>query len=162
METIKSSDFTNIPTNALVVVNRNDYSFRADVFRFNTGVISLTGFALAQFMEGADLEITELEKERINIKSVLHCKKMKLILNMSKSIVTTIHGNTSSMEVDYEDLKILRKWLELRMSHCEKERDARTVWPHNPEVLKFNPDTYIGQKLLLLDLRELMLGEIVE
>ncbi len=48
----------------------------------------------------------------------------------------------------------LRDILELRMKHCEKERDDRSE--------SFNADTYIGQKMLLLDLREWLLGAIVE
>ena len=59
-----------------------------------------------------------------------------------------------ALAVDRQDLFILRKWLEVRMLHCEMERDTRSD--------KFNPDTYIGQKLLLLDLRELLLGEAVD
>ena len=39
------------------------------------------------------------------------------------------------------------------MKHCEEERDARDD--------KFNPDSYISMKLLLLDIKSWLMGSII-
>ena len=66
----------------------------------------------------------------------------------------------ATLTVTRGEVKTMRSWLETRMSHCEMERENRTTTKNGHP--KFNPDTYIGQKLLLLDLRELLLGDIVD
>jgi hypothetical protein len=56
-------------------------------------------------------------------------------------------------EVTREDMEVMVKLLKIRMTHCEKQRDNRD--------LNFNPDTYIGQKLLLIDLKEWLMIEAI-
>jgi hypothetical protein len=72
--------------------------------------------------------------------------------------------NHASINMEFElrrsELFILIKWLKLRMTHCEMERDQR-VCHSDTELPKFDPDTYIGQKLLLLELLDLAMGTIV-
>lgn len=58
------------------------------------------------------------------------------------------------IEVTRDDVKQMVELLNIRMMHCEKERDNGSE--------RFNPDTYIGQKLLLIELREWLLLEAVE
>ena len=139
--------FLNIPANSLQVLSSNKKEERVTMSYFFEGKIKLSDFAMMQFLHGAKSELEMTEKEPTH-------KELTLWFKMSTHLLTV--GNLSEviLKVDRQDLFILRKWLELRMLHCEKERDAR-----NP---KFNPDTYIGQKLLLIDLRELLLGEIME
>ena len=74
------------------------------------------------------------------------------------------------LQLDRQEVKWLRIWLEARMKHCEQERDEderlRKEWVNSNEshntkpTVRFNPDTYIAQKFLLLDLREWLAGEI--
>lgn len=145
----------HIPSDSLIVLHSEKITRKANVRIFQSGKILLTGFAITQFLEGFELYVKD--DTRVNIPKEM----VVLSLKITKGIGSTFHLKTAEFEFDYEELKTLRSWLEIRMRHCEIERDNRTVWPHNPEALKFNPDTYIGQKLLLLDLRELLLGEIL-
>ena len=58
-----------------------------------------------------------------------------------------------TLKLDWRELSVLRHYLTLRMKHCEKERDERSD--------KFNIDSYISMKFLLLDIRELLLGQVL-
>lgn len=150
-----TSNMVHVPTNSLVVSHKETVTRKANVRIFQTGKILLNGFAIAQFLEGFELYVKD--DTRVNIP-----KEMVILsLKITKGIGAAIQLKNAEFEFDYEELKILRTWLEIRMRHCEIERDNRVAWPHDPDALKFNPDTYIGQKLLLLDLRELLLGEII-
>lgn len=143
----------NIQTNSLTALDVVKSNYKATVNVFKSGKIALTGFAISQFLEGFELIV----------KGSLHSQKddVLLSLKLAKAIAACVQLQKAIVEINYEELTILRSWLEARMEHCEKERDSRTTLP-NSNTLKFNPDTYIGQKLLLLDIRELMLGEIVK
>lgn len=62
------------------------------------------------------------------------------------------HERVVEFDVERKEVKIMLELLQMRMAHCEKQRDDRDPM--------FNPDTYIGQKLLLIELKEwLMLEE---
>ena len=150
-----ANELKTVPCNSLIVVDKKCDNTTVRVRRFREGIIALTGFAIAQFLEGA--ELLAQSKHGCSRKDTL------LILRLAKGIGVLQHNPSVSISVDYLDLVHLREWLELRMAHCEVERDQRTViHVADKEFPKFNADTYIGQKLLLLDLRELMLGEIIE
>ena len=150
-----STPMVNIPTNSLVLIDKKTETTTCQIRKFYSGTISLTGFAISQFMEGAEIEANDEMLTTINSKAV------QLILRLAKLIPILQAEPVVRIDVKYTDLVHLRRWLELRMQHCEQECDQRTPALWNPEQQKFNPDTYIGQKLLLLDLRELMIGEII-
>ena len=148
---------TNIPSNSLVVISKQTETTHRRVKLVTEAQLQLTGFAIAQFMEGVELVVAEATIKTMEVSTV------KLILKLSKATTLLQSGPVTGITVDYKELTLLREWLELRMIHCEKEREERTTITYvkdGPSFPKFNPDTYIGQKLLLLDLRELMLGEI--
>ena len=151
----KQPAMINIPTNSFVVFDKTIDSKYCHVRQVKEATIQLTGFAIAQFLEGAELVIADTTITMMKIDNV------KLILRLSKSIPMLQAEQMVKIDVTRDDLQTLRKWLELRMAHCERERNERIVYPGTTQQ-KFNPDTYIGQKLLLLDLRELLLGEIIE
>ena len=103
----------------------------------------LSQFACVQFIEGADLWY--------NDHSVNTATEPKLLIKLSRHL-----GENDMMTIitlTAGEIALLRNWLITRMFHCEKEREERSE--------KFNADTYIGQKHLLLDLRELLMGEII-
>ena len=145
----------NVPSNSLVVSNKETVLIRANVKMFQSGIIFLNGFAIVQFLEGFSLLV-----QNYSVISVLK-EHTNLSLKLSKGIAAAIQLEKAEYEFTYSEVKILKEWLEARMRHCEQERDKRVTWPHDRDALKFNPDTYIGQKLLLLDLRELLLGEVI-
>lgn len=84
-------------------------------------------------------------------------------------------GHNIEFNVTRNDVVMLRQWLEQRMRHCELEREQEnqtyTEWINTNSnsihmdkeqpIRNFNPDTYIGMKLLLIELREWLLGEEV-
>ena len=140
-------ELLNIPANSLQVLSSNKKEERVTMSFFFDGEIKLSGFAMMQFLHGAKLELESAEKEPTR-------NELTLWFKLSVNLLPIGKPSEVSLAVDRQDLFILRKWLEVRMLHCEMERDTRSD--------KFNPDTYIGQKLLLLDLRELLLGEVVD
>lgn len=150
-----TSNMVHVPTDSLTVLNKETVTIRANVNMFQSGTIFLNGFAIVQFLEGFNLLV-----ESYSSISILK-EHTNLSLKLSKGIAAAIQFEKAEYEFTYSEVKILKEWLEARMRHCEQERDKRVAWPHDPSALKFNPDTYIGQKLLLLDLRELLLGEII-
>lgn len=137
----------NIPANSLQVLSSNKKEERVTMSFFFEGEIKLSGFAMMQFLHGAKLELEGTEKQ-------LTRNELELWFKLSTNLLPIGRSSEAAIKVDRQDLFILRKWLEARMLHCEKERDERSD--------NFNPDTYIGQKLLLIDLRELLLGEVVD
>ena len=137
----------NIPSSSLQTLSANKKEERVTMSSFYDGEIKLSGFAVMQFLHGAKLELESAEKEPTR-------NELTLWFKLSVNLLPIGKPSEVSLAVDRQDLFILRKWLEVRMLHCEMERDTRSD--------KFNPDTYIGQKLLLLDLRELLLGEVVD
>ena len=150
----KDLERINIPSNFLALIKGNYEDVRCTMRVLTNGVISLTGFAIVQFLEGADIVN--------NSHPTMDQKDVSLLLKLAKSIGILNDFDTIEFDITYGELKVLRSWLEARMLHCEKERDDRTMMNlGGVEYPKFNPDTYIGQKLLLLDLRELMLGQII-
>lgn len=144
----------NIPSDSLTVSNREIVTIRANIRMFQSGTIFLNGFAISQFLEGFELLVPHHSKIEVLREHT------KLSLKIAKGIAAAIQLGKAEYQVSYKEVKTLKEWLEARMKHCEQERDNRTTWPHNGAP-KFNPDTYIGQKLLLLDLKELLLGEII-
>lgn len=146
----------NVPSDSLIVLHSEKITRKANVKMFQSGTISLNGFAITQLLEGFSLLVQSYSsistlKEHTN-----------LSLKIAKGIATAVQlGGNAEYLVSYSEVRILKEWLEARMRHCEQERDKRVTWPHDRDALKFNPDTYIGQKLLLLDLRELLLGEVI-
>lgn len=153
---MKTNDkMVNVPTDSLLVSHKETVKMRAIVKMFQSGTIFLNGFAISQFLEGFSLLVPSYSKV-----SIL-AEHTSLSLKITKGIAAAIQLGKAEYEVSYSEVKILKEWLEARMRHCEKERDERVTWPHDRDALKFNPDTYIGQKLLLLDLKELLLGEII-
>ena len=148
------TSFENIPVDSLKIVSAQNITEDRRIKIFSKGVISFSGFALCQFLEGADLYAEKYTK--------IPPKVLSLVVKISRHLVLLQSVSNPEIELTRFELLFLQEFLELRMKHCEKERDNRTAWPHNPEALKFNADTYIGQKFLLLDIRELLIGEILE
>lgn len=146
----------HVPADSLTVIDSKKSKKNVNILSFQEGIIKLSGFAIVQFLEGAELLNNDPDKA---IDSYSTRKEINLILSLTKKAIIR-HDPFVEIHVDYGDLKILRSWLEVRMAHCEKERDERTLIP-GTDAPKFNPDTYIGQKLLLMDIRELMIGEVV-
>lgn len=133
--------FHNIPANSIKVVDSRGVKEKREIHFMTNVTLLLNGFALIQLIKGAALSFA-IDISKSNV--LLYTRLVDALIELN--------DNAATLELERTEVITFKLWLELRMRHCEEERDAR-----NP---KFNPDTYIGQKLLLLDLRELLLGEL--
>jgi hypothetical protein len=152
---MKAVNFKNIATQSLSVSNIERTTCVVHLSRFENGLVSFSTFALAQFLLGCQL--AKDYRDAYNHKQSVSSNVFVLLTLISTLIMeTAAQGKDRSEEIfmTREEMVLLKSWLEARMEHCEKQRDDR--------VETFNADTYIGQKLLLLDIKELLLGEVVE
>lgn len=117
--------------------------------------LSLSSFSVIQLIKGV---------QEIAPKTMI---QSEIAILMSKLFTSAVESNDDQCKVDIsrEDVVLLRKWLENRMRHCEAERDEENKQINKglrtDSDRKFNPDSYIGMKLLLIELREWLLGEEV-
>lgn len=152
--------YVNIPSNAITVVTANRETVRRRVSMVVSAVLKVVPFAIIQLIEGVQAYV-----DRTGNDGSLKSADVNLLLRLVRSVGLWTGDPNIALELTfmYDELVTLRGWLEERIAHCETERDNRTmVETSTGMVEKFNPDTYIGLKLILLDVRELMLGEFVK
>lgn len=141
----------NISFQNLKVVAKETRNIDCSATIVETAMLAINGFAMIQFIEGCNLRCKQID--------VMLTSEVELLIKLIKTFQNRDEDHL--IEVTYNEIVYLRQWIEVRMAHCEKERDQRIPSSHDPNILKFNPDTYIGMKFLLLDLRELLLGQIL-
>lgn len=122
--------------------------------------ITLSHFSVIQLLAGLAMVTDDMLAKSV----LLFVKPVELLRVAGKLYAVAISPRSANndlleLEVKRDEVKIMYELIKLRMAHCEKQRDEENS---NPELDKrFNPDTYIGQKLLLLDLREWLALEAV-
>ncbi len=142
----------NFPETGFISSNEGTEEQRVTISQKTYAIIKLSGFSLVQFLEGS---LQEFEKRFIKLAShpetetSLYFKLLFYSRTATDSVLKITEIGLTRVE-----MKILKRWLEVRMSHCEQERKDL-----NP---KFDPDTYIGMKILLIEIREWLLGEYVD
>jgi hypothetical protein len=130
-----------------IIVNSVQNSVKSAVIKLVTSAnLKLSTFHVLMFLYGAKLHVESLQQNMID----------KDILSLYMSLNEAIVENVPEKEFEFtsNQLRFLEQFLISRLNHCERERDAQNN--------KFNPDTYISMKLMLLDIKQLMLGEILE
>lgn len=138
----------NIPATGYSVSNEaTDTGYKNVKFSLR-GEFTFSAFAIKQLLQGYEQHLED----------VLGGISSNAIVKTHAKLLTTlaIYGLSDQATViplKREEVAVLRVWLETRMKHCEEQRDIRDD--------NFNPDTYIAQKFLLLDLREFLAGEII-
>ena len=145
-------EYKNIPEVALEVVKSEKRNYKAIVNLSQNFSIRFNAFCLFQFMLGYRLLETDPLKSQLDLYHKIVDALLVTIHSEAREIYEPNH--VTDLELSRDELQMLIKFLLARMKHCEKERDERSE--------KFSPDTYIAQKLLLIELKEIMLGEIVE
>jgi hypothetical protein len=128
--------YHNIPETGFEVTNKEHLTKHVKVRINIQGDFKLSGFSAIQLITGAAGIIIQSETMR---------KLLLFFISKDENIAITLLRS---------EVKDIYNALKARMAHCEKERDDRSK--------NFNPDTYIAQKLLLLDLKEYLLGEMME
>lgn len=136
--------YQNIPENSFKNHESETKVYRAIVVTATKGIFSLSLFACIQFLMGAQskfLKLTRVDQGK---------ELMELISRLaiySIDLQATADSESSvQLMLTRNEVELFRILLNARMAHCENERDIRAD--------TFNADTYIGQKLLLLDIRE--------
>lgn len=130
-----------------IIVNSVKSSVKTAIISLTkTANLKLSNFHVLMFLYGAKLHVESLKQEMVD--------KDILSLYMSLNEVLVENAPEKEFEFTSKQLRFLEQFLISRIDHCEKERDDRNT--------KFNPDTYISMKLMLLNIKELMLGEIIE
>lgn len=147
-----SNSFVNIIT-PVFTSETNEISSERVYVKLNTsGTFSIDEFSLLQFLLGYKLWLDQMDQ---NKEDSLRIKIAILMSTLTLAFLKVSNGDHEQklehIELTRNDVKFLREILETRMRHCEKERDDR-----NPA---FNADTYISMKLLLLNIREWLVGE---
>ena len=144
--------FKNIPNIGFEASNSVRSVDTAIVQYKTSGTIALTLFAVMQLIAGGEL----IRKFPMLIKEV---GALEIIAVLSKLFNAALapravsESETILIDVLRGDVEAMVKLLEIRMKHCEEQRD-------NSEP-SFNADTYIGQKMLLLELKGWLSAEIL-
>ncbi len=143
----------NINLDNIEIIGQERDSQHVRVSLFRTGSIRFSSFAMLQFSEGAELmpEITNEQTNKFVLTSVFKTY-VKINNHLRKMLLQ--HQTACQMDWTREEVLVLKNWLKLRMEHCERERDERSE--------KFNPDAYIAMRYLMLELKELLMGDIVD
>jgi hypothetical protein len=163
----------NIPDTGFLA-ERTDWVEERRLVRFNTGAsFRFAPFAMFQFIAGHQLTLMDSDGDQ-RLESTLLSKLA--IFNMEIGF-----GAQGGIDLERREVVMLKDWLEKRMRHCEQERDSRTELSdsesaRNVEAVldskplsypqdrnqKFNADTYIAMKYLMLELREWLFGEVLD
>lgn len=141
-----TTNYVNVQ-NGITVNSVQNKAQKALIGTVTNANLKLNNFHILMFLYGARIYVENLQQTLFVDKEVL-----SLYMTLNEKL---IEGNE---EIDYtfsiNQLRFLEQFLIARLDHCEKERDERSP--------RFNPDTYISMKLMLLDIKKLMLGEIIE
>lgn len=125
----------------------------------------LTPFEAIQIAKGAEYFTKEIEGNQVS-KATFNA-----FVKLSNYRFELDNENKHTVVVTRDELKQFKMFLELRMQHCEEVRKKEIE--NNGRISleeceasaseeRFNQDTYIGQKILLINIREALLGEVVE
>lgn len=147
---MQRDQFENIPSQGMYSTDNQVEKIEAVVAQKKSGLFKFSLFAISQFIHGAMFMADDMI---VSKKGIIMPEALILVCKLSIIAQTIPDKGESLIELDRNEVEILKQFLSVRMQHCEDERDMRSE--------KFNPDTYIGQKLLLLDIREWLMVEVI-
>jgi hypothetical protein len=149
--------FENIPQTGFSSTNADVQTKTAIIALRMKGTILLNLFSIFQIIGGAN------NADKVSFMGVNPYDVLGVISKLYQAAISCNIMPSDSPEEHYAkqvaidvtrgDMKIILGLLENRMHHCEEERDNRSA--------RFNPDTYIGQKLLLIELKEWLLCDSI-
>lgn len=153
--------YKNIPESGFTSTKNEVTTTTVEVSMKISSTITLTIFSILQLIAGATY-MTKWAGNPEAVKDIKALNPFNVISLIAKlfecALAPVAKEDESHKELRYlvtldilrGDVEIMLRLLEVRMKHCEEMRDSDDL-----EVkCRFNPDTYIGQKLLLIDLRE--------
>lgn len=113
-----------------------------------SGTITLSVFSILQIIAGGQ-SVSVISEPFVRDYFKKHAFEVLAVLSKLYTIAIgprrADEGDVCQVDVLRGDVEVMMFLLKLRMEHCEREKDAG-----NP---KFNAETYIGQKILLLELQ---------
>lgn len=145
---MKNTNYKNIPSTGFKYGETETKTEQAITLFNHKGTISLSIFSIIQLVEGAKLLINQIKTDLIDRQLVL-----TYMLLTNNTIVIPPTNTTIDISVDRKSMTNMKDFLLARMAHCERERDNREIG--------FNADTYIAQKMLLLEIKEWLMGEVI-
>lgn len=154
------NQLVTIPTTGFSSLSPASKTEQVTVSMIMNDTITLSHFSIIQLLAGLSM-VTD---EKLAKSGLLFIQPVAILRVAGKlyEAAIAVHPSgevTVKFDVTRDDVKVMFELLKLRMKHCEEQRDEENqTKPENP---RFNPDTYIGQKLLLLDLREWLALEAV-
>ena len=135
-------------------VHESSKEIRTARVRHNTNaVLTLGEFGLMQLIKGLPSWFMENTPE-----DPMEKRCLDLVITIAQCAEGKLH-------IRRDDVILLKGWLEARMTRCEEVRDnelAAIEKGDDKVEFRFNQDTYISMKLMLLEMREWLLGEIIE
>jgi hypothetical protein len=139
------TNYNNIENGISVISTKNSMT-TAIISTITKADLKLSMFHMLMFLYGAKLYVESIKEQNID-KSIL-----ELYMRLNEKVLE--NNSEDYFTFDKKQLIFLQNFLVARLNHCEIERDNRSP--------KFNADTYISMKLMLLDIKELLLGAIIE
>lgn len=178
-----TQELENIPATGFITTN-NETTKERRMVEFNTkGNFQLSVFSIEQLLGGQAAIKLEAYGSQATLITVLR-KLAALAIGHSYPETTGYVG----VELEYKEVVQLRRFIEARMAHCEKELNtyegevrtweenvlrtmneydysrekAEAQFEHQKPHTNYRATTYVAQKNLLLELRLWLAGEIVD
>lgn len=166
-----SANYTNIPQTGFSSNDEQTSVQQVWVKNKISGFFQLSLFSIFQLIAGAKLYTANKDKVEGSIVSLL-ATLFGYALENQPAGGSQSHEESpmSVIQLTRDEVKTLKLFLETRMANCERERDERIMRTHGSTRVQleentqpaFNADSYIAQKMLLIELREWLLGEECE
>lgn len=136
--------YQNIPDTGFTTSDNVSKQEYASVVMNQSGFFTLSLFSIVQIIFGVKVIANGKFTARIAAGLVAKLFEYSLQLN---------GDDKTKVELTREEVRTCVQLLDARMNHCQQERDEKKD--------SFNPDTYIAQKLLLIEMKEWLLCEAV-
>ena len=150
----------------LTRIHLPSFTHKDDKFTESTGtvrhrsesIITLDGPMLAWFIKGAHKQ--HMDDKQLHGHDHVPIDEVIFLGDLHSAYISVELEDTGVVERNYTRyaIKLLQKWLLRLMKHYEELQDREDM--DNPTSKQY--DDYISMKLLLVDLKEWLLGEIVE
>lgn len=139
------------------VLNSKRIDRRANISLVESSNINLSLFDLEQIIMGADLYFSECFKKKGRVLLDINYK-VYTRLTVNFHLINTLPLDDQAHGIDFEfnriSIEIILNWLSVRIDHCTAEKEAK--------LEKFNPLTYVQQRELRLEIKELLQVAIIE
>jgi len=153
-EAQNEQQFKIIPDHVFNCVEADTHKEKIWVKQNVMGKFKINSFTANQLLQG--IILTHKEDEHV----IARTDGFNTVINLT-DLMLNPQEDEEYTTFNRNQVKFFRDALDKRMKHCEIERDNE-VMRADGKTLKFNDLTYIAMKMLLLDMREWLIGEEVD